>query len=230
MELNGKIAVVTGVSKGIGLCITRELLDAGAIVAGWGRSSPQLGHSNFHFFETDVRDESSVNNSFRNTVDQLGDEVAILVNNAGTGSPALLEETPPEKWREMFETNVNGVFYCSRLVIPLMKKLGKGHIVNIASIAGTMGTEKLSAYCGTKFALRGITQALYKELRPFGIKVTSVCPGSVKTHFFDEFPDVVVNDSMLSPEDIATSVIQLIRTAPNFHVVELEVRPLQPRK
>jgi NADP-dependent 3-hydroxy acid dehydrogenase YdfG len=230
MEVTGKIAIVTGVSTGIGLATVKALIDAGAIVAGWGRKAPAYTHERFHFFEADVRNFASVESAFNKTVTSLGDHIAILVNNAGLGSPALFEEITLDHWHEMFETNVNGVFYCSKLVIPLMKQREEGHIINLSSIAGTTGIENMSAYCGTKFAVRGISQSIYKELRPFGIKVTCIYPGSVKTNFFDVFPNVTLNDSMMRPEDIATTIVQAIQTHPNFHVVDVEVRPLKPKK
>ncbi len=229
MEISDKLAVVTGVSKGIGLQTARRLLDNGAKVAGWSRSAPDLRHENFVFFETDVSDPGSVQKSYEQTIDRFDRQVSILINNAGLGYDGLLEDMSIEKWKKMFDVNVHGVFYCSRLVIPGMKEMEEGHIVNIASIAGTTGSERISGYCGTKFALRGISQALFKEVRDYGIKVSVINPGSVKTGFFDAMDSMQVHDQMMRPEWIAESVLQLLQTPANYLPVELEVRPLMPK-
>jgi short-subunit dehydrogenase len=229
MELTNKKAIVTGASKGIGLATVKALLDKGVKVAGWSRTAPDIKHENYHFFATDVKDIDSVNASFNATVKAFGDGIDILVNNAGLGYAALIEEMPVEEWTEMFEVNVNGLFYCSQMVIPKMKELGEGHIINIASIAGKEGTPQLAGYCGTKFAVRGISQAMYKELREYGIKVTCICPGSVQTNFFDNIDYIDVNENMMKAEDIAQSIIYVLETSTNFHPVELEFRPLMPK-
>ncbi|HEY8400266.1 MAG TPA: SDR family NAD(P)-dependent oxidoreductase [Cytophagaceae bacterium] len=229
MELQGKVAIVTGCSKGIGLATVKALLDKGVKVAGWSRTAPDLRHDNFKFFAADVRNIDSVNDCYNATVKEFGENISILINNAGLGYGALIEEMPVEEWIAMFETNVNGVFFCSQMVIPQMKAMGDGHIINIGSIAGTTGTEKLAGYCGTKFAVRGISQAMYKELRDFGIKVTLINPGSVQTPFFDNIDFIQANENMMKPEDIASAIIFALETSTNFHPVELEFRPLMPK-
>lgn len=145
------------------------------------------------------------------------------------GYEGAFEELEPKKWQAMFETNVNGIFYCSRLVIPQMKKNDEGHIINISSIAGTTGIPGMSAYCGTKHAVRGISHSMYKELRKYGIKVTTIYPGSVNTNFFDDIDSVTANENMMRPEDIADSILHCLKTHPNYHQVDLEVRPLKPK-
>lgn len=229
MEIFDKLAVVTGVSKGIGLETARLLLAGGAKVAGWSRSAPDLSHDHFVFFETDVSDPDSVQRSYEQTTARFGRQVSILINNAGLGYDGLLEEMPIEKWKQMFDVNVHGVFYCSRLIIPGMKEMEEGHIVNIASIAGTTGSERIAGYCGTKFALRGISQALFKEVRDSGIKVSVINPGSVKTAFFDAMDSMQAHDHMMRPEWIAESVLQILQTPANYLPAELEVRPLMPK-
>ncbi len=229
MELSGKVAVVTGVSKGIGLEVARLLLEEGVKVAGWSRSLPELKHPDFVHFKTDVSDPESVRRSYEQTITRFGGRIGILINNAGFGYDGLLEELSIEKWTEMFDVNVHGVFYCSRLILPGMKEMGEGHIVNIASIAGTTGSEQLSGYCGTKFALRGISQAMYKESRNYGVKVTVINPGSVQTGFFDSMESMRAHDHMMRPEWVAGSILQVLRTPDNYLPVELEVRPLMPK-
>jgi len=110
-----------------------------------------------------------------------------------------------------------------------MIDLEEGHIVNIASIAGITGIEKMAGYCGSKFAVRGISHSLFKEVRNFGIKVTCIYPGSTNTNFFDEFEGVNANENMMRPEDVASSIIHVLNTHPNYHVVDVEMRPLMPK-
>ncbi|MCX2739087.1 SDR family oxidoreductase [Pontibacter anaerobius] len=229
MNLEGKIAVVTGVSKGIGLATVKSLLEKGAIVAGWGRNAPDLQHENFHYFECDVRYSESVQTAFDQTIAHLGTHVQVLINNAGLGLSGLLEDMSLDDWHQMFETNVNGIFYCTRLVLPGMKELEEGHIINISSIAGTTGIEQMSGYCGTKHAVRGISHSLYKEVREYGVKVTCIYPGSVQTNFFDNIESVTVNENMMRPEDIASTIMHALESHPNYHHVDIEVRPLMPK-
>src|SRR5690606_18632783 len=135
MELKNKIAVVTGVSKGIGLEVVRLLLEKGATVAGWGRTKPEISHENFHFFACDVSVEEQVEKAYRATVGQLGYDIRILVNNAGFGVAGAFESMSSEDWRSMFDTNVHGIFYVSKRLISNMKAADEGHIINVASLA-----------------------------------------------------------------------------------------------
>ena len=228
MELKNKIAVVTGVSKGIGLELVKKLLEEGAKVYGLGRNN-SLQHPNFTFIPTDVRKIEEVNAAFDQILDQNNHQVHVLVNNAGLGYFGYLEDMPVEQWHEMFDTNVNGIFYCTRRVLEPMKKQGLGHIVNISSIAGLEAYPQVAAYSSTKFAVKGLSEALYKEVRDFGVKVTCVYPGSVKTDFFRNSPSIQPHDYMLMPEDLAQVILQALQTPNNFHQVNLEIRPLQPK-
>jgi NADP-dependent 3-hydroxy acid dehydrogenase YdfG len=229
MNLEGKIAVVTGVSKGIGLATVQSLLQKGMLVAGWGRSAPDLHHENFHFYECDVRYNDSVQAAFDQTISHLGTHVQVLVNNAGLGIMGKLDELSLDEWHTMFDTNVNGIFYCTRLVLPGMKELEEGHIINISSIAGTNGVENMSGYCGTKHAVRGISHSLYKEVRDYGVKVTCIYPGSVQTHFFDNMEGSPASPNKMRPEDIASTILHVLESHPNYHHVDIEVRPLMPK-
>ena len=231
MDLTGKVAIITGASKGIGRATVEALLARGATVAGWGRTtSNDLTHERFQFFECDVRDEHAVAEAFTNTLRELGPEIHVLVNNAGLGIAGPVDGFATEDWKLMFDTNVHGTFFCSRAVLPQMKRQQLGHIINIASIAGTTGIENMAGYCATKFAVRGLSQSLFKEIRNDGIKVTCLFPGSTQTNFFDGITGTAANDSMMSPADIAGFIVYSLETPFNFHVVEAEMRPLQPKK
>lgn len=227
MELKNQLAVVTGASKGIGLATTRVLLEAGCRVAGWSRSAMSMPDKNFKSYRVDVRDATSVDQAYKATCQDFGGDIAILVNNAGLGYEQPLEQLPLEHWHAMFDTNVNGIFFCTRLVLPAMKASGKGHIVNISSVAGTTGIPGMAGYCATKYAVRGLSHALFKEVRKHGVKVTCIYPGSVKTNFFDVIPSVEPSDDMMMPEDIASTIVHCLNASDNYHHVDIEVRPLK---
>jgi len=228
MDIKQKVAVVTGCSKGIGYAVAIDLLNKGARVAGWSRSKPDIQHPNFRFYETDLKSFNSVESSYKNTIKDF-ESVDILVNNAGLGYEGAIDTMPVAQWEEMFQVNVNGLFYCTRLVVPAMKKKFSGHIINLASIAATNGVEGMSGYCGTKHAVRGISQSIYKELRVFGIKVTCIYPGSVKTNFFDKIDSVTTNDNMLMPEEISSTIMHVLESPENCHHIDIEIRPLMPK-
>jgi NADP-dependent 3-hydroxy acid dehydrogenase YdfG len=228
MSLKGKIAIVTGCSKGIGLTTTMALLNKGVKVAGWSRTPPALPHKEFTHFQTDVSNYESVQKSFQKTVLKYG-QADILVNNAGLGYASVFEELETAKWLEMFDVNVHGMYYCSKVVVPGMKQKGSGHIVNIGSIAGTTAVKNMVGYAATKHAVTGMSHSLFMELREFGIKVTCIYPGSVKTNFFDNIDEIDAHDNMMNPEDISGTIIHVLESAGNYHHVDIEVRPLKPK-
>lgn len=227
--LKGKKAIITGVSKGIGLEIVKGLIEAEVEVVGWGRTKPDIAHAKFHFVPTDVTDYTSVEEAYAKTVELVGKEIHILVNNAGYGVFGAVDELSVEDWKGMFDVNVHGLMYCTKVVVPGMKALDEGHIVNISSIAGLNGVKNMSGYVATKHAVRGFSHSLMFELRDWGIKVTSVYPGSVKTNFFDDIQGVDAHDHMMRPEDVAKSVVDLLNSHPNYLPVDLEIRPLRPK-
>jgi len=222
--MESKRAVITGSSSGIGKEVALQLLEKGHVVFGLSRRDGGINHPNFHFIKTNVREVKEVDKAF----DQIG-HCDFLINNAGLGKFSLIEKTSLDDWHEMFDTNVNGIFYCTRRVIESMKKKGSGHIINIASTAGLEGYATATAYCGTKHAVKGISQALYKEVRDYGVKVTCVYPGSVKTDFFQHHPNIEPHDKMLNPEEVANMIVMALESSSSFHQVNLEVRPLQPQ-
>ena len=229
MQLNNQIAVVTGVSKGIGLEVVKLLIEKGTVVVGWGRNDPGFQHENFHFFTCDVSKEESVEKAFQETTSKLGSDIRILVNNAGFGVSGKFEEMSSEDWKAMFDTNVHGIFYVSKRLVPAMKAADEGHILNIASIAGLNGVANFAGYVGTKHAVRGISHSMYMELRDFGIKVSTIYPGSTQTNFFDEIEGANANENMMRPQDVALTIVQTLETHPNYFVADVEYRPLRPK-
>lgn len=229
MELKNKNAVITGVSKGIGNALCKQLLDKGMRVFGLGRTHAlDIEHSNFHFIACDVQNNESVKASFE-SIYSMVDEIHVLVNNAGLGYFGYLEDVPENEWHEMFNTNIHGMYYCLKQVLPQMKKSQYGHIINIASTAALEGMPMVSAYCATKWAVKGLSESLFREIRDFRIKVTCVYPGSTKTDFFKNSPGIKPHDYMLMPEDVALMMVQALEMPDNFHTVNLEIRPLQPK-
>lgn len=223
MNLHDRTAIVTGASKGIGLAISKMLNQEGVKVAGWSRTPPEnYVHERFTHVETDLTREESVESSYQKTKNEMGDEISVLINNAGVGYRGELEQMPSDRWRYLFELNVHGIFYALKRVIPGMKEKQEGHIINIGSGAGTNGIAGMSCYCGTKYAVAGITESLHQELRDYGVKVSCLSPGSVDTGFSDS------NKNKLDPDDLAASVIHMLKCPKNFHYTDIQVRPLQP--
>lgn len=228
MELNGKVAVITGTSKGIGYQAAIKLLEKNCKVYGLGRTKTEINHPLFQHLTCDVRNESEVEECFK-TILTKEQSIHILINNAGLGYFGNLETMPSEQWHEMFDTNIHGMFYCIKQVLPNMKANSYGHIINIASTAALEGMPQVSAYCATKWAVKGLSESLFRELRDFRIKVTCVYPGSTKTDFFRNSPGIKPHDYMLMPEDIALGLVQALEMPDNFHTVNWEIRPLQPK-
>ena len=228
MVLSDRVAVVTGSSKGIGLETCIQLLQSGVKVAGWSRNKTDINHPDFLAVQTDVSNFEEVEKAFKNTLERFG-QVDILVNNAGLGFKDDFEKLPKEHWQTMFDVNVHGTYYCSRLVVPGMKERGYGHIVNVGSIAGLNGVKNMVGYSATKHAVTGMSHSMFMELRDFGIKVTCIYPGSVKTGFFDNIDDMSAHDHMMKAEDIAGTIMHALNSSPNYHHVDIEVRPLKPR-
>lgn len=234
-SLSDTVAVVTGGTRGIGRGIATKLLELGATVVITGRnaSATSAAASELAVAEgtrcvgmaCDVSDLSSVIKIGNDLRQQFG-RVHILVNNAGVGGPAsLLHELDPRMWDAIFNTNVRGVYYMMRAVVPLMIDAGGGHIINISSLAGKNPLPRAAAYSASKWALNGLSYSTAEELRQHNIRVSVICPGSVDT----EFSPHVGKDSgkMLRPEDVAHVVGMLVSQRPAAFVSEVLLRPTQ---
>jgi len=154
MNIQNKTAIVTGASRGIGLAIAKALVNEGVTVAGWSRTPPDtFTHDRFHHIKADLTVEKSVHEAFQETVNKMGDSIPILINNAGMGYRGPMAEMQSDKWHELFDLNVHGIFYTTKRIIPQMKKENEGHIINIGSGAGTNGIAGMSGFCVTKSPL-----------------------------------------------------------------------------
>ena len=238
MQLQDKVAVVTGASRGLGRAFADALVAKGATVVGLARSLDDLNDAKdalgdaFHPVECDVRDPDDVHRAFKTVQETVG-RCDVLINNAGLGRFSAVEEYDDDAWDVMMDTNVTGLFFCTRAAVPLMKKQNEasgfgGHIVNIASIAGLLGNPGISGYNASKFAVRGFSEAIMKELREDGIKVTCVYPGSVETHFADEAGSSGSKNPM-RPESIAATVVHVLEGPDNYLISEVVMRPLRPK-
>lgn len=238
MNLTDKVAVVTGASSGLGRYFAEALIDRGARVFGLARRSDALAKvrdalgDRFRPVPCDVRDEDQVDAAFQTVVD-TGGRLDVLINNAGLAQFGPVDELSMDTWSVQQATNARGVFLCTRAAVPTMKQQNAdtgfgGHIVNIASIAGLLGNPTLSAYNASKFAVRGFSEAIMKELRDDGIKVSCVYPGSVETRFF-EVAGANMTSHPMQPGDVAETVMHLIEMPDNYLISEVVMRPLRPR-
>ena len=227
-SLKDKIAIITGGSQGIGLALLRLLLSKEVRVAVWSRSEPPLRDDRLFFFPTDVGDAEKVDKAWSQTKRWASAPIDYLVNNAGIGTYGPIEETTNHTWEQLFKTNMYGAFLCTRAVVPQMKEQQKGHIVQVGSVAGLRGTPYFSAYCATKFALRGFSESLMLELRESGIKVSYLAPGGTETSFFDQLKGFTPASHLMQADEVAQSILELLNSSPNYLPSCLEVRPLRP--
>lgn len=238
MDLSDTVAVVTGASSGLGAQLSRTLAARGSTVFGLARSPDKLQAlreeigAAFHPLSCDVRDEDQVADAFE-TIREEGGRLDILINNAGLGQFGPVDDLSLDEWDVQIDTNLRGVFLCAREAVPTMREQNQdhgfgGHIVNIASIAGLLGNPNLTAYNASKFGVRGFSEALMKEVRDDGIRVTCLYPGSIDTNFFD-VAGVEKTDNPLTPEDVTDTVLHVLEAPANHLISEVVLRPLRPR-
>ena len=231
--LDGKVALVTGASRGIGLAIARSLARMGARLGLCARDHGRLEQAASELrrdgadvvaVSADVRRADEIASLVKQIEQSLG-PIDILVNNAGIGYFAPIQEASEANWDAVLDTNLKAVFLLSKAVAPGMIGRRSGHIVNIASLAGKNSFTGGGIYCASKWGLLGLTQCMAEDLRPFGIRVSAVCPGSVATDFS---PHTGKDTSkMLQPEDVAHAVETILTQAPQSFISEVVLRPTQ---
>jgi 3-oxoacyl-[acyl-carrier protein] reductase len=236
MNLENKIAVVTGGTKGIGRAIAEELLKAGAKVFVCARNAGEVkravsemsGFGQIEGEPCDMRSFEQVKMMLDECERKFGG-VDILINNAGVGIFKRVEETEPEEFRAVLETNLFGVFYACHVAIPKMKRRGGGYIINISSLAGANAHPRMAAYNASKFGLNGFSEALMQEVRHDKIKVSYIMPGSVNTEFGGE--DISEEKAwQLQPPDIAETILNLLNMNERALPSRVELRPSRPPK
>jgi NAD(P)-dependent dehydrogenase (short-subunit alcohol dehydrogenase family) len=231
-QLAGKVAIVTGASRGIGRAISVALAQETATVVLAARSIPQLqitaeqvtkAGGVAHIIHVELTEEKSIRNLIQVTGEKLG-RLDILVNNAGVTHSAPLEQTSTEDWQRCILINARAPFILCREALPLLKKSKSAHIINIASVVGIKGYPLQSAYTASKHALRGMTMSLAEELRGSNIRVHLLCPGGVDTDMVDKVRPDIAKDELIKPEEIAELVLYLVTHKGNAVVDELRIR------
>ncbi len=242
-QLQGKVAVVSGASQGIGQAITASLTSEGVDVVMCGRSAdallkaveqvvigprPGCQQGRVEVYAADVRDPSQMDSLMARAVNTFG-RLDILINNAGVGLFQPLAELSIEDWRTVLETNLSGVFFACHAAIPLLRRGGGGWIINVSSLAGSHPFIGGAAYCASKAGLNALSEVLVQELRDDDIRVSCVAPGSVDTRFGG------ANDGLsatwkLDPIDVAHVVLDLLSHPPRSLPSRVEIRPSHTRK
>lgn len=236
MELTGKVAIVTGSTKGIGLAIAEKLVQHGTHVAVTARSQGDVmnvagrlrreGGPRVLGIACDVRVEDEVENLVTRVVEEMGG-LEILINNAGIGVFQSVEEMSPAAWRQVITTNLDSLFYTCHYSIPEIKKGQGGFIINIGSLAGKNAFPGGAAYNASKFGLIGFSEALMQEVRHDDIRVAYVMPGSVDTWFGGRPPDGT-KSWKLSAQDVADVVVDTLQRDPRCLTSRIEMRPSKP--
>jgi 3-oxoacyl-[acyl-carrier protein] reductase len=227
---NVKIAIVTGGSRGIGRGVAEALLGEGWkvwICSRDPRQAVQEMQGQIDGRSVDVRSQDQVDGFVKEVLDADG-RVDLLVNNAGLGRFGPIDELTGDQWREVLETNLNGPFYFLRAVAPAMRRQGSGWIVNIASLAAKNPFAGGAAYNASKFGLLGMSEAAMLDLRKHGIRIASILPGSVATHFGGTGGGQAEADWKLQPGDIAAMVLHLVSYPDNALPSLIEMRPSRP--
>ena len=226
--LQGRVALVTGASRGIGAATASALANAGAHVAIASRSGENPGIDGALARKADVRDPAALEAMVASTVARFG-QLDILIVNAGVGAYGPFLDLPAADLEEMIDVNVKGALYAVRAALPELLKSDAADIVTIASEAGRRGLPYEVAYCASKFAQVGMTSALDHELREQGVRCTSICPGGVATDFamgHGRTRDMPQLAGMMSPEDVAEAVL-FVLTRPRTHrILEVAFRPV----
>ena len=235
-NLNNKVAYITGGSKGIGYGIAKALLENGMRVAISSRTlkaaeeaarSLSGDSSKVLALQSEVSSMASEQTAIKSIIDQFG-QLDVVIANAGVGYFNSIENVTEDEWKKTIDTNLTGVFNTVKSSLNALKE-SRGYIITMASLAGTNFFENGSAYNASKFGLVGFTQAIMLDLRKHGIKVTTIMPGSVATHFNDHTPSDA-DAWKIQPEDIGEMVVSLLKMHPRTLPSKVEVRPLMPSK
>lgn len=230
-----KVALITGGSKGIGYGIAEALLKEGYQVAITSRTTATANQAaeklakigDILAIEADVKNLQSQREAVALVLQKFG-KLDVLIANAGVGSFASIEDLQADDWHNMIDTNLTGVFYSIKASLDAIKK-SKGYIFTISSLAGTNFFAGGAAYNASKFGLTGFTQAVMLDLRKHGIKVSTIMPGSVATHFNKHHPDQEKDAWKIQPEDLGKLVVDMLNMPPRTLPSKVEIRPTTPQ-
>lgn len=235
-DIKNKVAYITGGSKGIGLGIAKSLLDSGMRVAITSRTlsaakeaaaSISSDSSKILALESEVSSLAAEIKAIKEVTDHFG-QLDVVIANAGVGHFRPIDSITEEQWKETIDTNLTGVFNSVKASVESLKQ-SKGYIITIASLAGTNFFENGAAYNASKFGLVGFTQAIMLDLRKYGIKVSTIMPGSVTSYFNGHIPDEA-DAWKIQPEDIGQMVVDLLQMNPRTLPSKIEVRPAMVAK
>jgi NADP-dependent 3-hydroxy acid dehydrogenase YdfG len=227
-SLEGKVALVTGASRGIGAAVARSLAAEGVRLALASRSGDDLGLDGAVARRCDVRRPDDLEALVAEAVERFGG-IDILVANAGVGAYGPFLDLPADQLEEMVDVNVKGTLYAVRAALPHLLESDAADIVTLASEAGRRGLPLEAVYCASKFAQVGFTRALDHELREHGVRCSNVCPGGVATDFAmgrGRTPDMPELAGMMTPEDVAEVVLFVVTRPRNHRILETAVRPV----
>jgi NAD(P)-dependent dehydrogenase (short-subunit alcohol dehydrogenase family) len=227
-KLEGKVALVTGASGGIGAAVARSLAQEGGRLGLASRRGSDLGIEGVVARSCDVRDPAAIRALTDEVVEHFG-TLDIVVINAGVGSYGPFLDLPDGELEEIVDVNVKGALYTLRATLPHLLRSESADVVTIASEAGRRGLPFEAAYCASKFAQVGLTRALDHELRPQGVRCTNVCPGGVATEFAmgrGRTPDMPELEHMMSAEDVAEAVLFVLTRPRNHRILEVAFRPM----
>lgn len=227
-SLKGRVALVTGASRGIGAAIARSLAEAGAELGLASRSGDNLGIEGAVAQSADVRDLAALDSIAEATAQRFGG-IDILVVNAGVGAYGPFLELERDHLDEMIDVNVKGAIYAVRAALPHLLKSDAADLVTVASEAGRRGLPFEAVYCASKFAQVGFTAALDHELREQGVRCTNICPGGVATDFAmgrGRTPDMPQLAGMMRPEDVAEAVVFALTRPRTHRILEVAFRPV----
>lgn len=227
-DLKGRVAVVTGASRGIGAAVARALDERGVSLGLSSRSGDNLGIPSAVALPSDVREPDALQQLVDATAERFGG-IDILVVNAGVGSYGPFLDLPAEELDEIIDTNVKGALYAVRAVLPHLLESDAADLVMLSSEAGRRGLPLEAVYCASKFAQVGLIRALDHELREKGVRCTNVAPGGVATDFAmgrGRTPDMPQLADMMSPEDVAEAVVYVLTRPRNHRILEVAFRPM----
>jgi 3-oxoacyl-[acyl-carrier protein] reductase len=226
--LEGKVALVTGASRGIGAAVAHALASEGVRLGLASRSGADLGLEAVVARPCDVRDPGAIRTLVEETADRFGG-LDIAIVNAGVGAYGPFLELPDEDLEEMVNVNVKGALYTLRAALPHLMRSEAADVVTVASEAGRRGLPFEAVYCASKFAQVGLTRALDHELRPHGIRCTNVCPGGVATDFamgHGRTADMPELTGMMTADDVAEAVLFVLSRPRTHRVLEVAFRPM----
>ncbi len=238
MDIKNKHVVITGGTSGIGKATALTLAEKGANLLLLGRKRATLesvckqikrAHSESKICvagKCDVRNEREVQKTIGKFAKAYG-KIDVLINNAGILDYGKLHEQQPKKWLDVIHTNLYGTFLCTKFTLPYMIKRKQGHIINISSVYGKQASADSSAYCASKYGVRGLSESLRQEVEKYNIKVSVVHPSTTSTRIFDGTPFRPDRKKTLAPEDIAHAILYILTTSNIAVVSEIDVVPLK---